>query len=131
VVNSVQLDANLSRRLDRALDQVKEKLIHIVAAAPLLVIAIAIVLLAMWFGRVIASRPAHWLGARSHNPYLAELLARVVQTVVVLLGILLALNLLGATALVGRGARLGRTWWDWCSASPSRTSRRTTSQACC
>jgi small conductance mechanosensitive channel len=101
VVNSVQLDANLSRRLDSALDQVKEKLIHIVAAAPLLVIALAIVLLAMWFGRLIASRPAHWLGARSQNPYLAELVARVVQTIVVLLGILLALNLLGATALVG------------------------------
>jgi len=101
VVNSVQLDANLSRRLDSALDQVKEKLIHIVAAAPLLVIAIAIVLLAMWFGRFIASRPAHWLGARSQNPYLAGLVARIVQTIVVLLGILLALNLLGATALVG------------------------------
>ena len=101
VVNSVQLDANLSRRLDSALDQVKEKLIHIVAAAPLLVIAMAMVLLAMWFGRLIASRPAHWLAARSQNPYLAGLVARVVQTIVVLLGILLALNLLGATALVG------------------------------
>jgi small conductance mechanosensitive channel len=101
VVNSVQLDANISRRLDSALDQVKEKLIHIVAAAPLLVIAFAIVLLAMWLGRLIASRPAHWLGARSQNPYLAGLVARIVQTIVVLLGILLALNLLGATALVG------------------------------
>ncbi|MFL6593306.1 MAG: BON domain-containing protein, partial [Luteimonas sp.] len=101
VVNSVQLDANLSRRLDSALDQVKEKLIHIVAAAPLLVIAIAIVLLALWLGRFIARRPAHWLGSRSHNPYLAELVARAVQAMVVLLGLLLALNLLGATALVG------------------------------
>jgi small-conductance mechanosensitive channel len=101
VVDAVQLDANLHTRLDSALDQVKGKLIRIVAAAPLLVIAMVIVLLAWWLGRAIASRPARWLRSRSHNPYMAGLVARIVQTVVVLLGVLLALNLLGATALVG------------------------------
>jgi small conductance mechanosensitive channel len=101
VVSTVQLDANLRTRLDSALDQVKGKLIRIVAAAPLLLVAIIIVLFAAWFGRFIANRPASWLRSRSHNPYMAGLVARIVQTIVLLLGVLLALNLLGATALVG------------------------------
>jgi small-conductance mechanosensitive channel len=101
VVDTLQLDASLQTRLDTALDQVKGKLIRIIAAAPLLLVAIVIVLLSAWLGRFIAHRPATWLRSRSHNPYMAGLIARIVQTVVLLLGVLLALNLLGATALVG------------------------------
>jgi small-conductance mechanosensitive channel len=72
-----------------------------VAAAPLLAVAILIVLLAWWIGRLIAHRPALWLRRHSHNPYMEGLVRRALQAGVILLGILLALNLLGATALVG------------------------------
>jgi len=101
VVNAVQLDANVHTRLDSALDQVKDKLVRIVAAIPLLAIAILIVVLAWWIGRVVSRRPARWLRDRSRNPYMDGLVRRVLQAMVLILGILLALNLLGATALVG------------------------------
>ena len=101
VANAVQLDANLHTRLDSALDQVKDKLVRIVAAIPLLAVAILIVALSWWIGRVVSRRPARWLRDRSRNPYMDGLVRRGLQAVVLLLGILLALNLLGATALVG------------------------------
>jgi len=101
VANAVQLDANVHTRLDSALDQVKDKLVRIVAALPLLAIAILIVALAWWLGRVVSRRPASWLRDRSRNPYMDGLVRRALQAIVLLLGILLALNLLGATALIG------------------------------
>ncbi len=99
VVNGIQLDARLSTRFDSALDQVKGKFVRLLAAIPLLVAALAIVLLAIWFGSFLAGR-THWR-LRSRNPYLDGLVRRVVQTLVVLVGVLIALDLLGATALVG------------------------------
>jgi len=101
VANAVQLDANVHTRLDSALDLVKDKLVRIVAALPLLAIAILIVVFAWWVGRAVSRRPARWLRDRSRNPYMDGLVRRGLQAVVLLLGILLALNLLGATALVG------------------------------
>jgi small-conductance mechanosensitive channel len=99
VVNTIQLDARLSTRFDSALDQVKGKFVRLVAAIPLLVAALAIVLLAIWFGRFLAGRTQWRL--RSRNPYMDGLVRRVVQTLVVLVGVLIALDLLGASALVG------------------------------
>ena len=100
VINAVQLDANLHTRFESALDQVKGKFVRLLAATPLLLAAIAIVLLAAWFGRYLAGR-THWLRLRSPNPYLDGLLRRIIQTLAVLAGVLVALDLLGATALVG------------------------------
>lgn len=91
----------LRDRLGEVLAQMQDHLMRLIAALPLLVVAIAIVLLAWWLGRRIARRPLRWLPVRSRNPYMDGLVRRVAQTVVVLVGLVLALNLLGATALVG------------------------------
>lgn len=102
VVNAVRLDASLHTRFNAALDQVNGKLIRVLAAAPLLAVAIALVVLACWLGRVVSRRPARWLLKRNNdNPYMEGLVRRVAQALIVLLGVLLALNLLGATALIG------------------------------
>jgi small-conductance mechanosensitive channel len=101
VVDAIAISADLHARLSAALSQVRDKLVRLVAAIPLLVVSIAIVLLAWWLGRRIARRPLRWLPARSHNPYMDGLVRRVAQAVVVFIGLVLALNLLGATALVG------------------------------
>jgi small conductance mechanosensitive channel len=99
VVNAIELDASLHTRFDSAVDQVKGKFVRLIAATPLLVAALAIVLLAIWFGRWLAGRTPWRL--RSRNPYMDGLVRRTVQTLVVLVGVLVALDLLGATALVG------------------------------
>ena len=101
VVSEIHLNASVQTRFDRALDQVKERVISLVAAAPLLVIAAAIVLFTWWIGTIVARRPVRWLKQHSDNPYMDGLFRRILQSVIVLGGILLALNLLGATALVG------------------------------
>jgi len=100
VINDIQLNANLRTRFDAALNETRGKLIRGVAAVPLIAIGLVIVLLSMWLGRVLSQRPANWLRARSHNPYMDGLVRRTVQTVVVLIGIVLALDLLDATTLV-------------------------------
>ena len=101
VVDTVVLTSNLHVRLSAALDQVQDRLVRLVAAIPLLVVAIGIVLLTWWLGRRIARRKLRWLPTHNDNPYMDGLLRRVAQGIVVMLGLVLALNLLGATALVG------------------------------
>lgn len=101
VVDTIAITSNLKVRLSAALDQVQDKMVRLVAALPLLVAAFAIVVLTWWLGRRIARRPLRWLPAHSRNPYMDGLLRRVAQAIVVILGLVLALNLLGATALVG------------------------------
>lgn len=101
VIDSIVLTSNLRARLQLALDQAQDKLVRLVAAIPLLVVAIAIILLAWWLGRRIGRRKMRWLPAHSDNPYMDGLLRRIAQGIVIMLGLVLALNLLGATALVG------------------------------
>ncbi|MDG6348319.1 mechanosensitive ion channel [Luteimonas sp. 8-5] len=91
----------MGTRLAAAMADAQDKLFRLVAAIPLLLLAIAIVFLAWWLGRRIGRRRLRWLPAHSDNPYLDGLLRRVAQAIVVILGLVLALNLLGATALVG------------------------------
>lgn len=93
-------DAGLRARVDSARAQVQGKLLKLVVAAPLLLVAVVIVLIATWLGGVL-SRHGNWLRLRSSNPYMDGLVRRIVQALVVLAGVLVALDLLGATALVG------------------------------
>lgn len=100
VNNAIALDSNLRNRFNIAYEQVTGKLFKLLALLPLLFFAAVIVLLAVWVGGFLARR-LHWLRLRSKNPYMDNLVRRTVQTVIVLVGVLLALDLLGATSLVG------------------------------
>ncbi len=100
VDNQLRLTNDLGVRLRSGFDQVMTKLVRLLAAAPLLLIAIAIILAMAWLGSFL-SRRLHWMRMRSHNPYMDGLLRGLVRVVFVLAGLLIALDLLGATALVG------------------------------
>lgn len=100
VHNRIELSADIGRRFERTRAQLLDSLLRLAAGLPLLAVAIAIVLLAGWAGRLLGGRlRLPWL--RSRNPYLDGLLRRAVQAVALLAGVLVALDLLGATALVG------------------------------
>jgi small conductance mechanosensitive channel len=87
-------------RLEAALNQAYAKLIGLVAKLPLLLVAFLIVMLAAWIGRLLSSRiRVSRFGAS--NPYIDGLVGRLVRWGVLGLGLLLALDLLGATAVVG------------------------------
>lgn len=87
-------------RLGQSLDATADQLLRMVAALPLLLVAVAVVVVAWWLGRLVGDRlRLSWLDAS--NPYLNGLLRRMLQAAIVLAGVLVALDLLGATALVG------------------------------
>lgn len=100
VENKIELHTSLSTRLHAGFDLMVAKLIRVLVALPMLLVAIVIVLLASWIGGFFATR-LHWLRIKSNNPYMDGLLRRVVRGVAILIGMLIALDLLGATSLVG------------------------------
>lgn len=100
VDNRIELSTRLGDRLRAALGQVYAKLIGLVAKAPLLLVAGVIVLLAWWIGRAI-SRRIHLSRFSAKNPYIDALVARIVRWLILLVGLLIALDLLEATAVVG------------------------------
>ena len=93
--------ATLAERFGFAMDQVQTKLVKLVANAPLLVLAILIVLLALWLGGFASRRLRVLTRISRSNPYMDGLLRNAVKSLIVLAGVLVALDLLGATSLVG------------------------------
>jgi len=93
--------ATLSERFTAALDQMQEKLVHLIANAPLLLLALLIVLVSVWLGGVISRRMRIVRRISQSNPYMEGLLRNTVQILIGLAGVLVALDLLGATSLVG------------------------------
>lgn len=100
VQQRITISASLSERVNPALEQAQEKLLRLVSALPLLLVAVGIVVGFAWIGRWLARR-LYLLRLGSKNPYLDSLLRRGVHLLTLLAGMLIALDLLGATALVG------------------------------
>lgn len=100
VDNRLSIAGGIGTRLRLALQQMSGKLIGLVAKLPLVLVAGLIVLLAWWIGRSI-SRRIHLSRFSAKNPYIDALVARLVNWTVVLVGLLIALDLLEATAIVG------------------------------
>jgi len=100
VVNNVEVDDSLGAHFQAAYRQMTAKLVAIAARAPLLLVAILIVLLAAWAGGVL-SRNLRMLRLRTDNPYMDGLIRRSVRVLVTLVGVLLALRLLDLSTMVG------------------------------
>ena len=101
VENRIRVSTRLSDRFAVAWRAVGDKLVRLVAATPLLVIAFAIILLASWIGRALSRRTKLFGRLHSPNPYMEGLVQRIVQFAVLLAGVLIALDLLGASSLGG------------------------------
>jgi len=92
--------STLYLRFAAALDLMETRLVKLVANAPLLLVAILIVLFAAWFGSFLSRRMRLLSRLGGNNPYMDGLLRGIVRGLVTLAGVLVALNLLNATALV-------------------------------
>lgn len=101
VDSRIVLSSRLKDRFAVALDVAGEKLVRLAAAAPLLLVAVLIVFLSVRAGRLIARRPSWLRRVKTSNPYMEGLVERIVQWLIALAGVLLALDLMGATSLVG------------------------------
>ena len=99
VENELVLVADFGARVQETWEIFKDRAARMVAATPLLLVAVLIVLLTNWLGLWGANH----LGAvrlNSRNPYLGTVISRFVRTGFLLVGVLVALDLLGATSLV-------------------------------
>lgn len=100
VDNRLHLETALDRRLAPVVDEGLERLKRLVAALPLLVLALAIVVGLHLLGGLLVRLLAP-LRRFSRNPFLADLMQQALRLAITLVGVLVALDLLGATALVG------------------------------
>jgi small-conductance mechanosensitive channel len=93
------LETDLRGRFDLTLDKLSLDLASFLAWLPLLVVALLIILFSAWLGGFVARR-LHLLRLRTGNPYMNGLVGNIVRAVIMLFGVVVALNLLNATALV-------------------------------
>lgn len=100
VDNRIEVVRDLRRRLDTVMDRLEDRFYVSLASLPLLVVALALVWAAWLVGTLLGRWPALYRRL-TRNPFLADLLRQGVRTVLVLVGILGALELLEATTLVG------------------------------
>ncbi len=100
VQNDLTRDLDVDTNLAPAINQFSDQVRGLISAAPLVGVALGIGFLIGLAGYLLASidRLWQWL---TPNPFLAELVATFVRFIFVILGLVAALQILGATALLG------------------------------
>ncbi len=91
---------HLGECIDRIVDNANDALIRLLERIPQLILALLVLLFASWISRFIANR-LHLIKVRSKNPYMSGLLRTIVRTVIMLIAVLIALDLIGLTSVVG------------------------------
>lgn len=85
---------------DSMLDTINDALVRLLERIPLLILALLVLLIANWVSRFVGNR-LHLVKVRSQNPYMSGLLRMIVRTAIMLVGVLIALDLIGLTSVVG------------------------------
>lgn len=81
-------------------DQLKSGLYSYTRALPLFVVALVIFLMIAYAGHLLAKWTSV-LRRLAPNPFLAQLMAQAIRVLGIIIGLIVALNLIGATALMG------------------------------
>ena len=100
VRNQVVETTDVSRRLDPAIDRFRERIDQFVAFLPLALIALAAFAVVVFIGFVIARLRQPW-ERLAPNSFIAEIYRQLVRITFVVLGIVIALDIVSATALLG------------------------------
>ncbi|MET0252123.1 MAG: mechanosensitive ion channel domain-containing protein [Novosphingobium sp.] len=100
VENRIERDLEVRQNLSPAIANLKAKALGFVRALPLFGVAAAIAALIGFLGHLLAGRTT-LVRRIAPNVFLAELLATAIRFVFVIAGIVIALDILGATALLG------------------------------
>ncbi len=100
VQNDLTRDLDVDTNLVPVISQIGDKARSLIGALPLVGVALAIGILIGVVGYLLASIDRLWR-AVTPNPFLAELVATFVRFVFVVLGLVAALQILGAAALLG------------------------------
>ena len=100
VEDRVRVVTDLGSRLEPAVDRIREYAVGAVAFLPLLVVALVILFVSALLGRWAASRDGPHLRL-ARTPFVRGLLRQAIRVGFTLAGLLVALELLDATTLVG------------------------------
>ena len=107
VENAIERDASV--KLGEQVDTLQDRVASLVRFLPLIAVAITVGLIIAGFGYLLASFAGLWRRL-TPNSFLADLIATAIRFVFIVLGVVIALDMIGATALLG--AVLGRCRGD-------------------
>ena len=99
VQNQVTETTDIGRRLDPAIDRFQSRVDQLVAFLPLALIALAAFAVVLFVGILIARARQPW-ERMAPNTFVAEIYRQLVRIAFVVLGIVIALDILNATALL-------------------------------
>jgi len=100
VQNSVEVTTDIRERVAPVLDRLQRRATDWIAVAPVLLIALAAGALVTWAGFRFARLKQPW-NRLAPNEFVAEVFRQVVRLAAVLAGMVVALDILGASALLG------------------------------
>lgn len=106
VSDVVAVEDRISRTLDvqdnvtPVVEDLIQQFRNFVQALPLLLVAIIVFALVVWFGSWLSRRNSLWSRV-TPNPFVAELLSQTVKVLFIIIALILALSLLGAEAIIG------------------------------
>ena len=100
IENQVRESTDVVERLNPALERMQERAQQFLAFSPLILVAVSSGVLLTAFGLWLARRRWPW-DVIAPNAFIADIYRQVVRLAFVVLGIVLALDLLNATALLG------------------------------
>ena len=100
VRNNTQQTTSLGRRLVPAFDHFRDRIAQLIAGLPLLLIAGAAFAAIVWAGQRIARLDQPWRRI-APNAFLADIVRQVLRLVFIVVGLVVALDILGASALLG------------------------------
>lgn len=100
IENQVQETTDLGARLAPVAQRFGDRMLQLVAFLPLLGVAIVVALLIGWIGNRIARLRRPW-DRIAANPFIAEILRTAIRLVFWIAAVVVSLDILGATALLG------------------------------
>ncbi|MEM7721734.1 MAG: mechanosensitive ion channel family protein [Pseudomonadota bacterium] len=100
IENQVEESTDVVERLNPAIERMRDRIDQTIAFAPLILIAILAGFLLIFLGFFIAKRSWPW-DRLAPNAFIADIYRQVVRLAFIVMGVVLALDLLNATALLG------------------------------
>ncbi len=85
---------------DAMVGSANDALARLLERVPQLILAVLVLLIASWISRFVGNR-LHLIKIRSQNPYMSSLVRTIIRTAIMLVAVLIALDLIGLTSVVG------------------------------
>lgn len=100
VQNGIEVSQDISVRGQAVLERLQSRFENFLVGIPIFLIALVVFLLFLFLSRVFGRHPI-FVARISPNPFLRQLLVQGVRIGIILLGLVLALEVLDATSLIG------------------------------